>query len=102
MCGSSPVVDDSADGDRGDVSPAGRLAMAYDDEFVQYQTLAEATSVARYRAVAYWMHPGANGEFEARAGMRHALGLPTEPTGLGPRQHVAILPNHSPTTMTAC
>lgn len=57
------------------------LAMAYDDEFVQYETLAEGTSVGRYRAVEYWMHLGPDQEFEARAGLRHGLGLPRRAHG---------------------
>ncbi|WP_412742841.1 hypothetical protein [Krasilnikovia sp. MM14-A1004] len=73
------------------------LAVEYDREFVQYETLAEATSVGCYRAVAYWMSSMTPKEIESRAGVRQALGLPAE------SRELVLNPLSSPATaMTAC
>jgi hypothetical protein len=62
-------------------SHAGALAADYDDNFIQYETLAQATSVGRYRAVAYWMSTDSG--TRSRAGMRRYPAFAPGVTGSG-------------------
>jgi len=74
------------------------LAAEYDRVFTQYETLAQATSVDRYRAVRYWMNSMTTEGWALRAAVRQALGLPAEP-----KEPFAIFSSPSPATAaTAC